>query len=74
MLLLAAVLASTQPLPTRETEAVAPRVRAEARVRIMRSASLRVGDAQTLEGKPLRSTWIRAVNGALVPAKLAEFE
>ncbi len=74
MLLAAALAASAQSLSAQETRAAAPRVHAQATVRIMRSASLRVGDAQTLEGKPLRSTTVRNADGELVPARLAEFE
>jgi hypothetical protein len=74
MLLLSAILASTQPVPAEQARPIAPRVQAQASVRIMRSASLRVGDPQTLEGKPLRSTWVRNGAGELVPARLAEFE
>lgn len=74
MLLLAAFFLSTQSAPQPETRAAAPPVQAQAMVRIMRPASLRVGDNETLEGKALRSTWIRSADGELVPAKLAEFE
>ena len=74
MLLLAALIASAQPGPANDAQAPQAHAQAQAMVRIMRSASLRVGDGQTLEGKPLHSTWIRNVDGELVPAKLAEFE
>jgi hypothetical protein len=73
MLLLAALIASSQTPSVPQTR-TATQVEAQTMVRIMRPASLRVGDAQTLEGKPLRSTLIRSANGELVPARLAEFE
>jgi hypothetical protein len=74
MLLLAALIATTQTPSAPEAGPAAPRVQVQATVRIMRPASLRVGDSQTLEGKPLRSTRIRTAEGEIVPARLAEFE
>ena len=74
MLLFAALIASTHTLSAPQTGPVAPRVQAQATVRIMRPASLRIGGSHTLEGKPLRSTQIRTAEGELVPARLAEFE
>lgn len=74
MLWIATLLASAQPIPGATAPAVAPRVQAKATARIMRAASLRVGDTQTLEGAPLRSTRVRSSEGELVPAMLAEFE
>ena len=74
MLVLAVLVASTQPVAGLVVRPVAPRVEAQATVRILQSVSLRVGDSKTLEGKRLRSTWVRTAAGQLVPAKLAEFE
>ena len=51
-----------------------PERQARATARIVRPASLRVGDSKTLEGVPLRRTVLRQADGVQVPAMLAEFQ
>ncbi|MEO7187690.1 MAG: hypothetical protein ABIW58_04685 [Sphingomicrobium sp.] len=70
LLLLAATVAATTPPPAR-AYAVA---RAQVSIRILTSASLRVGAERSEEGLPVRSAMIHDVDGTRVPARLVEFE
>lgn len=70
MLMLVAAIAAAAAEPA------APRAVAQARasIRILSAVRLRVGAEQSDDGRPVRSSMIREIDGSRVPAKLVEFE
>jgi hypothetical protein len=72
LVLIAALAASASGSP--QPPSAASTARATATIRIVSSVRLKVGTERTEEGQPLKTVTIRAENGALTEARLAEFE